>query len=421
MATQEQQNFLGDNLTRNFKNRTFLKVSQKVSQTEPKPKTVKNEYKLSGAASNFGPKNRGIMKEGKIVHQLAPGQKVLWTKFVDPQTKAPKFTDVEIKKLTESADPDYFVYDMNFRIAGWKKDVERYLASLGATPDPSTWITGANYKDRSAHVKVPAYWDAKGAEQGAATLAPPDLIAWEKKAIGTATKAKKDGDETVQPLPLGSLAQIYGKIRKISGKMMSDIAEGKVKGVTFANKDHVTIPDVIYVHRDARVGGAHGMTLQARLAEIVSENAGHSDGGAWKYLDVSAVNEEGGRGKTVSYNDIDMDGKSTRKTRVPISRYVGAEFASKFKYWTFNASYDPTTNKYKYASGLQNAISTLGITGITAQQILDVLPKDRKGRASSAKSASKTLVPIATKTVLAAPIDIGITGVLPSMTATARQ
>lgn len=404
---------------KNRKNLTFLKVAP------TKAKTGKLEYKLSGASTNLGPKNRGIRnKEGKIVHQLAPGQVVDWKNVINPKTNQPAFTDSEIREMTESKDPDYFIYDMLTRLAGWKSDVLNYVKTLNPEFARNQdwlaghfWITGANYKDKNSQVVVTDFWNEEGKLQkvpGGTAISAPDLIAWEKAKSAHERISKKSS------LPMGALPAIADAISKIDGSMMAEMGEMVKKDPKVSKKfflKNKEIPNVEYEPRAARVstttGTSRGTTLADRLKEVMAYNAEHPrDKAAWKYVDISAAN---GRGKVIAASEIDTDttGKNKRRTRLPLENYVPSNRRDEFKHLVFNASYSPETGKFKYEQELRDALNTLGLSAV-AESILTSLPKDRKGRTSkSAKTPEKT--------VASAPAPANLNLGIPSLAAVQRS
>lgn len=396
-------------------------VFKKVSST--KAKTGKLEYKLGGASTNLGPKNRGIRnKEGKIVHQLAPGQEVDWNTVTNSKTGLPLYTPAEIKEMTDSKNPDYFIYDMLTRVAGWKSDVLNYVKSV----DPefarnqnwlagNFWITGANYKDKNSQVIVTDFWNEEKKLQnvpGGVAVSAPDLIAWEK-AKSTHERTSKSSS-----IPMGALPAVADAIRKIDGEMMAEMAKMVKKDEKVSKKfihKNKEIPNVEYEPRAARVstttGTSRGTTLADRLKEVMAYNAEHPrDKAAWKYVDISAAD---GRGKIIAASDIDTDttGKNTRRTRLPLENYVPSNRREEFKHLAFNASYSPETGKFKYEQALRDALATLGLSAV-AESILNSLPKNRKGRTSKAKTPEKTVAP--TSTPAPANLNLGIPSLAPA-------
>lgn len=380
-----------------FAKLTFKKATP---ASDTKAKTGKLEYKLTGASSNFGPKNRGIVtKEGKVVHQLHPEQKVDWANVKDTNGQ-PKFTEDQIRQLTKSENADYFIYDMVHRVAGWKNDVVSYINRMGSQTSESVWITGANFKDKNARVTVTQYWDQNGQRQfrsQGVQISPVDLIAWEKAKITEASKVAKM-DEKTRPLPLGLLPSILSKVQKITPDMMSNAitASADVNAPnTFVDaKKKTEIPDVKFIRREPRLGGAHAVSLPDRLRKLIMENRQRQDIQGKQFLNISGVNAAGGGAKLLAYTALDTDPseKKTRKSHIRLVTYVpqNKRGETDFEYLAFNASYDAVTGKFTYADGLRNAIRILGITGVTADEILGKLPRNRSvRRAKSPASAPK--------------------------------
>ena len=411
MTSQAKPIDLSAQIYKNFQELVFKKAAPS------KAKTGKPEYKLSGASTNFGPKNRGIRdKDGKIVHQLAPGQVVDWKHFVDPETKQSAFSDADIRELTKVDNADYFIYDMFYRVAGWKSDVIKYVSAVDPENAKSQtllsgqyWITGANFKDENGLVGVTRYWyvdDKKNvsivqAQGGAEQKRPMDLIAWEKAAISLGAAGGRVAKET--PLPLNALPEIAAAVQKITGSMMADMIKATAEALkkkTTAAKTFIykkkPIPNVEYEPRQPRAGGAHGVSIGERLRDVIAYNTIHTDPTAWQYVEVSAAD---GRGKVINASEIDTEtsataaekGKRRTRLRIPLSNYVPANkrVENQFKYLAFNVSFSTETGKFKYEDELRTALRSLGLDS-SIEGILAALPKDRKGRAPRAKTTEET-------------------------------